>query len=144
MHVKYGKKIIWQDKDTWNLDSKLNGIIHSALVKFKEVVQREDNCAGMPGDFVIKPKTDVNFKVALANWYETLDKMIYAFDSKSEPDIMKYNFSFCSDSYPILGAFSNINNRDEYDRYIRSCEKYEAERQEGLDLFSKYYNNLWW
>lgn len=49
-------------------------------------------------------------------WYEIIDKMIEAFEC------------ILSDDY--------------YD--LRYTEEFEAKINEGLDLFRKYYRNLWW
>lgn len=153
MHIKYGKKIIWQDKDTWSLDAKLNPILHSALVKFKAVVTSKDTCAGCPGRFIDDHNSDESFEAGLAKWHEALDKMIYAF-ADIEPNMDDYSFKFGKVSFEKVPgeeglAWQRMNmgetiNPEEYDRYKADLRIHEEKRQEGLDLFAKHYTSLWW
>ena len=152
MHIKYGKKIIWQNRDTYNLHCKLDPILHSALVKFKEVVSKEDTVAGVPGCFLPEDEpSDESFKKALKEWHLTLDKMIYAF-SGEYVNIEDYDFSFGEPTFIpdpngkpwceyIVGP---IRNEDAYNQYKIDCKESVRMQQEGRELFAKFYSNLWW
>lgn len=88
----------WQvsKRDVWSLDFTLNPIIHAALVKFKEELLKSE-FSGVPADFCIDDNcTDES----VANWHETLDKMIYAFNESNEPDRENYDFKLNWETVP--------------------------------------------
>lgn len=127
-------------KDTYSLDSVLSPIILSGLVKFRDVLaEREKN-----GSVYGVPIFDDNYgdEPQSEKWFEILDKIIFAFDDKNEPDISEYDIGFNWDK--VNGIDFGIMNKDNLEKYREDKLKYEKDKQEGLDLFAKYYNNLWW
>ena len=78
-------------------------------------------------------------------WFEILAKMIFAFDDKNEPDVSSYKIGFELSSDKSGGFCSiSVSNQEGYDQYYKDMEDWDKKKQEGLDLFAKHYNNLWW
>lgn len=111
------------DFDVWSLDHTLSCIIHPALVRLKEIKH------GYPElfeDGMVTPHywdrqlhfdfidEEVETKYLKDKWDTIMDKMIYSFGVIMNDD------------------FFDIEDQDEWNRV-----------QEGLDLFAKYYTNLW-
>lgn len=147
-----GKKPIFNIKDTWSLDCTLNPIIAEGLKKFREVMTDKETT----GSFGVPSTIYHDFKVNVEDgeeaiqkgfeiWVEQIDKMIYAFeDEKNEPDTDNYNFTFEFLDKPEGAKSLKPTDEDEYQRYREDCDKHEAKVQEGLNLFARYYKNLWW
>ncbi len=132
-----GKKPIFNIKDTWDLNVTLNPIIHEGLVKYKGVTQ-DCEFAGVPADFSLG-----NGDIDLQGWLDTIDEMIFAF-SGFQVDIDDYNFKF-KHLKTKDGGFSIItDNETEYQRYIEDDKAANERKQKGLELFARYYQNLWW
>lgn len=114
-------------KETWNLDITFAKYIIPRLKKFKNLNN------GYPG----REEMDTPEK-----WDEALDKMIQAFEYVvNEFDWWTNNSKYCLDT------------ESKYDdKYVAKINKSyfdeEKRRQvvinEGLQLFAKYYIDLWW
>ena len=143
-------------KDTFSLDYTLNPIIHAALVKFYE--QKDKTMFGTPSviyydlfgsDYRMTDVSKEDESKAQQYWYECIEKMIYAFDPKSEPSINDYDFSYSwytektSDNGMKVKTIT-CSNEEEKERYDNDCLEYERKAKEGRELFAKYYMNLWW
>lgn len=133
-----GKKPIFSYKDTWSLDQVLGPLIAEGVKKFRGVIKDRDY-GGYPAT-LNGPE----------EWDDILGKIIFAFENK-EPDISNYNFSFdfipCDDEPDKeLGKAYTLRctNDEERDRYDKDMKDHYEKVQEGLDLFSKMYHNLWW
>ncbi|HBT8980354.1 TPA: hypothetical protein MCM29_005093 [Klebsiella pneumoniae] len=144
-------------KDTWSLDSTLNPIILSALNKFKEVItdpSRKD-WVGVPSlvlaDLYPDHKgnyTDEQLEEGSKLWLEIIDKMIYAFNTKNEPNLKDYAFSFNHNTKQKENGNVSLEfsatNENEYSRYKVDEALYRTKVEEGLVLFGKFYQCLWW
>ena len=108
--------------DTWSLDHTLAYIIHPALVQIKE------QSLGHPCGIAPSPENAPDYQPAKMNhscdnctcekeWNGILDKMIWSFKQVMDDDIL----SFSPEEY----------------------REYNKKVQEGLELFGKYYQNLW-
>ena len=143
-----GKKPIASVKDTWSLDYILDPIIHTLLVKFKEVVQSEDNCAGFPSA-VLSDINDLTCEerdeYGLRTWHEILDKMIYAFGD-NEPELEDGMIEMITTPSEEDPALHNItfNTSPEYDIYTKDIDEHHKKVKEGRELFIEYYDNLGW
>jgi len=103
--------------ELWNLDVTICDWMIPRLKEFKKI-----NIA-YPG----REPMDTPEK-----WDEALDKMIRAFELlRLDP----------------IDLDENLEPRDTYDynaeKYKRIYEKWNAEVQEGLNLFAKWFNSLW-
>jgi len=142
-------------KDTFSLDATLSPIILSALKKFQAVTQSSDK-GGIPGKLLLDlfPYQHYDFTeeqniIAIAKWDEIVDTMIYAFDSKNEPDISKYDFDFTReigepDEYGGRKVDLKVTNEEEYKRYKKDSKEHADKVEEGHKLFGEYFACLWW
>lgn len=143
-------------KDTWSLDVSLSPIILSALLKFKEVItdpSRKD-CLGIPSLVLedLYPNhqggfTDEQGEEGLKLWLEIIDKMIYAFNLKNEPNLKDYAFTFNHFTENTEDGLTKVNisptNQVEYDRYRADEETHWKKVEEGHLLFGKFFRSLW-
>lgn len=113
--------------DTWNADDTLARIIHPLLVKYKEKLH------GHPTQLTEE------------SWGEILDKMIFAFYyciEENEPDFSGQEKSNPKSKKLENGCYEIIFDGENI--YDLEAEKAHYEKvQEGLDLFAKYFRNLW-
>lgn len=157
-----------QNFDTWNLDHTLAKIIYPALVQLKmtkhgvpsEIVDsvggenwREQSCF----DFYSETHNDA-FNKACERWDEILDKMIWSFQQIAEDDYdskyhhgkSEYDWVKTDKQYPnpVTGkmedTFKMVDKNPNEHWYDYVGHRLHEERiQEGLELFGKYYKNLW-
>ena len=153
--------------DTWSMDHTLALIVYPMLLQLKATkhgvpsnfceVGGEDYVDQDSFDFYKETYNDsFNEKVKL--WDEVLDKMIWAFKQiafedyeakyhhgKSEWDFVESDHTFPN---PITGKLEptyQMVDRDPNSHWfdIDGQMLHEEKIQEGLDLFGKYYRNLW-
>lgn len=145
-------------KDTFSLDSTLSPIILSALKKFKEVITdpSRNHIVGVPNSIMrevfpdagVYGYSDEQLEEGTRKWLEIIDKMIYSFDRRNEPNILMYNFKI-NLGYEVVDSDkvksnTNINNEAEYQRYKNDETLYWKKVEEGHLLFGKYFHTLWW
>ena len=117
-------------KETWNLDINLAKYILPRLKKFKKFNN------GHPG---------IGEMDTPEKWDEALDKMIQAFEY-----VIDWDEYWLDD--PKYDYFNYI---DEFGKYTERYEEIKENKRmedirrlaainEGLQLFAKYYMNLWW
>lgn len=115
-------------KETWSLDVNLAKYIIPRLKKFKELNN------GYPG---------IGEMDTPEKWDETLDKMIQAFEYVIDLD--EYWLDDPRYDYTDI-MFSD--NKELYEGVIENKRTEDIRRlaaiNEGLQLFAKYYMNLWW
>ena len=152
--------------DTWGLDHSLALIILPALIQLKNTKH------GIPNEFVarvggdmdsnfcfdfIKEDENETFDKLCDQWNEVLDKMIWSFqqialeedyDNKYHHGDMKIGWKSITIQNPITGLVEEMYemvdenpNEHWYDHVGHVL--HEERIQEGLDLFGKYYRNLW-
>lgn len=140
MRIHKGKPV-FSCKDTYSLDNTLSTIILAGLVKFRDTLKERDingKVYGVPifdDNYEDEPQSD--------KWFEILDKIIFAFDDKNEPEVSSYKIGFKLSSDKSKG-FCSVSNQEGYDKYRKDMEDWDKKKQEGLDLFAKHYNSLWW
>lgn len=135
IHSKRHRKIkVHIDKwDTWSMDSTLACIILPMLIQLKdkkhgspgslEEFSQTSNSAQHCFDFYEEDDA-VAWQKGADHWDVIMDKMIYSFGEIDKDD------------EPTFWI-----NKGEYDK-VKAMEYYNKV-QEGLDLFGKYYQNLW-
>lgn len=153
--------------DTWSMDHTLALVILPLLLQFKE------NHHGVPNDFIdhsgdenvnsqtsfdfYKETQDWAFEQGCKKWDEVLDKMIWSFyqiivddDKKYHHGVMKHDWIKTEKQYPnpISGKMEptyqmvDVNPEDHWYDLVGHLE-HEKRIQEGLELFGKYFRNLW-
>ena len=131
-------KVKYHDYDTWSLDHTLAVIILPGLKQLKATQH------GHPGD------VDEN------QWYEILDKMIFAFDeiANDYPGEEAFRSGTADYVFVKVNAEGNEDPEGKYRRWdhgpnhtlsvdFESRKAYDDRIQEGLNLFGKYYRSLW-
>jgi hypothetical protein len=153
--------------DTWNLDHTLALIIYPALLQLKATKQGvpseftevggEDHSIQDSFDFYQESHDDA-WKEGLERWDEILDKMIWSFEQLIKGDYdeqyhhgeAEYDWIKSDKTYPnpvtgkIEPTYQMVDknpNEHWYDSVGHT--KHEERIQEGLELFGKYFRNLW-
>lgn len=153
--------------DTWSMDHTLAMIIYPMLLQLKATKH------GVPHDFsevggedyeqqdsfdFYKEDVDKLFDQRCKEWDKVLDKMIWSFqqiadgdyDSKYHHGEPKYDWKETDHLYPnpITGVmeptYQMVDKNPTEHWYDHVGHKLHEDRiQEGLELFGKYYRNLW-
>jgi hypothetical protein len=153
--------------DTWNLDGTLAKIIYPCLLQLKATKH------GVPGEFCevggedytdqdsfdfYKETHDEAWKDGAARWDDVLDKMIWSFgqlanedyDSQYHHGDAKYDWVITDHTFPnpVTGVqeptYQMVDKNPDEHWYDHVGHKLHEDRiQEGLELFGKYYRNLW-
>lgn len=152
-------KVKIDDFDVWNLDESLSYIIHPALKQLKikkhgipMVSSFNYDCSHYAQEcfdfYKDKDEEGIVFKSAEKEWEDILDKMIWSFeqinkDWESQYTIVQPEIDFTK--YPedegklYIPLRWKIEGKIDYDGIASHSKKI----QEGLDLFGKWYLNLW-
>lgn len=113
-------------KEVWNLKAHLASCIYDSLLQFKNLDRM--SC---PGD--ISPE----------QWEEYLDRMLFSFKEIS----MNYEndpLEIYSKGKTLSEIFSEeFSSNTERTSVVKDSKKYFDKIKEGLNLFSKYFNDLW-
>jgi len=154
--------------DTWSLDHTLALIIYPALIQLKNTkhgvphdfvsdVGGEDWDQQESFDFY-KETHNESFDIACERWNEALDKMIWSFEQilKDDYDELYHHGNTDWDwvesdkkfPNPITGKMEKTYQMVDKDPnahwYDGEGHKLHEDRiQEGLELFGKYFRNLW-
>ena len=153
--------------DTWNMDHTIAQIIYPMLIQLKNTKH------GLPSEFVdvggadyeeqgsfefYKETHDEAWKEGSKRWDEVLDKMNWSivqlayedYDDKYHHGKGDYDWVKTDKTYPnpITGKVEETyqmvdKNPDEHWYDYIGHQKHEERIQEGLDLFGKYFRNLW-
>lgn len=154
--------------DTWSLDHTLAQIIYPALIQLKHTkhgvpsqlvddVGGEDYSEQQSFDFYVESHKEA-FDKACERWDVILDKMIWSFEQllKDNYDDLyhhgtpEYDWVESDKTYPnpITGkvepTYQMVDKNPDEHWYDAEGHKLHEERiQEGLELFGKYFQNLW-
>lgn len=154
--------------DTWSFDHTLAHIIYPALLQLKEQKQGVpsdfvDNVGGedyvdqMSFDFYSETYKE-SFDKKCQEWDDCLDKMIWSFEQIVKDDYeglyhhgtTEYEWVETDRTYPnpITGklekTFQMVDKNPDSHWYDYEGHQLHEERiQEGLELFGKYFRNLW-
>lgn len=148
-----GKKVIFDRKDTYSLDSVLEPIILAGLVKFKEVLVERNStgeCWGVPAwAFDDADENHEDFETATKNYMAALDLMIYAFDPSKEPSQKDVGLETTWVRTPVEGSSNTRitferNSEDAYEKWGQALYVWNAKCEEGRELFGKHFKSLWW
>lgn len=154
--------------DTWSLDHTLAIIIYPALLQLKaskhgvpsELVNDvggENYSQQDSFDFYKESHNDA-FEIACQRWDDILDKMIWSFEQLLKDDYSEkyhhgksdWDFVESDKQYPnpisgVMEPTYQMVDKDPTSHWYDHVgqELHEARIQEGLELFGKYYRNLW-
>ena len=153
--------------DTYSLDHTLALIILPALIQYKNenngIPTEFSDVGGEPSalqesfDFYTETH-DEAFEEAVRKWDEVIDKMIWSFQQIVEDNYrekyqhgkMEWDWEESEEiiTSPLTGgtckSFKLIDlNPDDHWLDMEGLDLHEKRIQEGLDLFGKYYRNLW-
>lgn len=128
----------FDDTELFNLDSTLANYIIPRLEVFKEKV------SGYPFDFD-----------NLDGWKNCIQKMITSFKMSKNIDFYidnliidmfgdKYSLNPSDENFFYVKCLHNEENEKDYDLFQKRKDELFNEKQEGLMLFAKYFNDLWW
>ena len=113
-------------KETWNLKTHLASCIYDSLLQFKNL-----------------DRTSCPSDISDEKWEEYLDKMLFSFKEISR--------NYKNDPLEIymkgknLSEFFTEDDSSNIERTLvmKDSKKYFDKINEGLNLFSKYFNDLW-
>jgi len=142
--------------DTWNMYSTLAYIILPMLKQLKETQHgsammpafEQTSISSVQYCFSFYEEEDnTAWEKGHKQWEEVLDKMIWSFEQINndwEEQFESGNIDFSFEKVPGTN-YSEMkdgpNNTYKYD--VEGATKYQERIQEGLELFGKYYQNLW-
>lgn len=162
-------KVEIEKHDTWNLDHNLALIILPALLQLKNTSQGVPNdvaskVSGAPHDSqgsfdFYTDSYEESFDKAVNEWDNILDKMIWSFEQLAfrnwddqyhhgEPKFAWQKTDDPPNLNPSTGKMEDVyqlvdlNPTEHWFDHV-GAEKHKERIQEGLDLFAKYYMNLW-
>ena len=139
------KKGEWQFgyQDTFSLNMSLGPIIYAGLKKFHKVLSERyasGKTYGIPQEYAGE-----DWSASKQAWLSDIEKMMYAFNPKSEPNIMDYDFDYPNFMKERSDAVDfTCSNEEERDRYHEDCKIHQQKVEEGLKLFAEKYQDLWW
>lgn len=154
--------------DTWNADKTLAYIIYPMLIQLRDTKQGvpgvlvddvggEDYADQDSFDFYKESHKEA-WEVGAERWDEILDKMIWSFqqivdgdyDSKYHHGKADYEFVESDKTYPnpitgkLEATYQMVDKNPNDHWYDHVGHRLHEERiQEGLELFGKYFRNLW-
>lgn len=170
--LNHTKNVFIEDDDTWNIDVVLAHIIVPLLLQYKNEnagvparfimeVDHTQNLISRQSCFDFMHEDDPNLDLSameIKAWNEVLDKMIWSFTQILD-DTWQFKYYYGRPNYefresetrypnPTTGKIEkcytlvdkNLNERW-YDSVGENL--HIARIQEGLDLFSKYFRDLW-
>lgn len=130
-----GKLPIFNNKDTWDLSNTLAPIISTGLKKFKEQLCGSD-FGGYPCDFETPEE-----------WHKTIDKMILAFEYAVEDVHLNEKYWKGTEGMSIPDKLNRPKTPEMLEMwgdYMKELEERQNQIEEGLELFSKHFQSLWW
>ena len=141
--AKYKRQRIergFDDTELWSLDRTIAKYVLPRLIEFKKVAN------GYPPNFD-----------SFEEWIAVIDKMIYSFDhianqEKYDEELEKelgIDWVGYFDEKKLPDGNYELVHGDNYNEelmntYHRMQEEESIRIQDGLDLFGKYFCNLWW
>ena len=163
MYIKKGK-LVFHNKDLWNLDIVLSKIILQALIQFKDSKRHgyptqaiKDVYSGQFSEEELSNmmmNSSYDEKLVIEYWEKCIDNMIFAFsehkeyyeieESLTEIKTKPVDNSRLTEMSFVPKSGYTQKDVDEYDIRRKSYDDNIKKRiLEGRDLFIKYYDSLW-
>ena len=121
LRKKRGIYTKFSDKDVWNLDWTIAQFVLPRLKRYKQVKQ----C--VPGRLCTFQKGALCETDSIERWNKLLDAMIWSFEQ------------IVDDSQEPL-----VQEGEEFEDFCKRHQIWENKLQYGLDVFAKYFRDLWW
>jgi hypothetical protein len=140
----------WNDSDVWSLDHTIAEFTLPRLRRFKEVLHGHPCFEDLPEDAPVED--------GMKRWKDIIDKIIFSLDCivRDNDDIEikdaggKLTLVPAKDDpkeYSTLEYLGTEEQKKLHKQYMKEYRDQMTERckkvQEGLDLFAKYFINLW-
>lgn len=150
LHKSKGK-YKWQRKATYSVDWSLSPVILAYLEKLYDTI-KDRECIGIPIYYCQKQAevegkvydwgVEIDLDAAHQLRLRDLEELIYVFDSKNEPNIEDYDFTYRAEGgkYTFPMQCSNIVERNRYHNDLE--EVWEDRKKAGQELFGKIYQCL--
>lgn len=129
------KGLQFSNRDAWNVDMTLNPIISKCIRKYME--KKDNDYFGTPMGIETPEE-----------WLVILEKICYAFES-TEPEmpdgvleLRRALKSVSDDDYSSIETC--VLNQELYDSVIQETKEWQAKKEEGRQLFAKWYEGMWW
>ena len=139
----------YSDRDLWSLDCTFTDFILPRLKSFRKSKLNgypaclEEGAVHNHGGSINKEQEEKNFQI----WFGTIDKMILAFEymklNGDDLDSGVEDFEFVDSKKDGYKEMKIKKNEDKWSLYMKECKRRQEVIEEGLSLFSKYYQNLW-
>jgi len=145
-------------RDLWNIDYWFMEIMPEMLTDLKK------NNRGCPMQF-IDGESDADFENGMKKWHDILDRMIFCFremnddtcsmKNEYEDEFFKQRYEGKSfedrfvknedgQTYSLIEGNVDPELQENYHKKTLEIEEYKDKmKNEGLELFSKYFWNLW-
>ena len=130
------------------MDWSLSPVILAYLEKLYDTI-KDRECIGIPLYYCEKQaevegkvydwEVEIDLDAAHQLRLRDLEELIYVFDSKNEPQIVDYDFTYSMGS----GSFI-CSNDSERDRYMEADKAWYERKKAGQELFGKIYQCLDW
>lgn len=124
---KKGIYTSFKDRETWDLGYTVAAFTLPRLKRFKKLNN------GIPGRLLVEPDGTIHFndteyqEQKEKEWNTILDCIIWSFEQIIN-----------------LDEEPNINNCKNWEDFRNKMDIYNQKIQYGLDLFAKYFRDLWW
>ena len=138
----------YADCDIWSLDWYLDSWMPDALRKLKEDKHGIPCCMFEEGDHDLEGEAyDAATLKAQTKWEEILDKMISGFEASKRMKDGTYEEELGSYPYPRPDNVTKEEWKKIKDKHFEDCQilKKRDEKifEEGMQLFVRFYGNLW-
>lgn len=130
--------------DHYSADHTIALIVYPLLVEFKKKAKA---WGGAPSCLINEKDGKNAQKIAFKKWLEIIDKIIFSFKEiannlPGEKKAFKKNGKKYKTEKCENGTHKIVETGFDFD--VNKWEEYNSKIQEGLELFGKYYTNLWW
>lgn len=156
MLIKKKGKYQWKRKATWCIHESLSPVILAYLQTLLKQLDVPDYCGGIGMHYckaaILEANPEFTDEQVFEMIYEgnfdhdrahelrieDIKTMIYGFDNKNQPDIMKYDLDH------IWDTNLHCTNDEEMKRYQADDEEWHKAREKAQRMFGELYNDLDW
>ena len=139
--------------DSFDAQSTLSPIIAAWIRNFLETLRKvdtKDGAMGIPNSVCKElckgdDLDDEKLEEAKQVWFTILEKMLYAFEDEAPEYNGEIHITKKSrDEFGNVVGAIQISDEQEWEQHKKDLKAHADKVQEGLDLFAKYYDDLWW
>lgn len=135
------------DEECWNLNTTFARYILPRLKHFRSM-----NRMGVPGNMFVKYHSidEAETEEGVKRWNAILDEMIWTFEYivndetfNAIPDTKPFRSKNVEDWADSIGREKCPEEQALWDAYFAKSQTLEDRKNKGLELFAKYFDNLW-